>query len=62
MCVKNWTDGMNIVAIKWQDVAEECRFTASSDPAVGLNVSCVKGEGILFIVFLWTVGIFCFSL
>lgn len=41
VCVKDWTDGIDIVAAKWQDVAEECRFTAFSDPAEGLNASHV---------------------
>lgn len=30
---------MKLVAEKWQDVAEECIFTAFSDPAEGLNAS-----------------------
>lgn len=39
MCVKDWTSRIDVVAIKWQDVSDECRFTAFSDPAEALNAS-----------------------
>lgn len=43
-CVKDRTDGMDMLAIKWQDVAEECGFKAFCDPAEGSNASRVDQE------------------